>query len=149
MRPFPLNSPQAAARLVGLILIADGMASAKEFGILRQLDAGQRLGLANGELELLLQQLCEDLQQQAEGCWSGQALITTEELDGYLVEVTDAGLRETVLALSLAVAEADAHLSDGECMLLAHTMWRWKLHQACLLPGTPLGRHQQQQASVF
>ncbi len=149
MRAFPLNSPQAAARLIGLILIADGMASAKEFAALRQLDAAQRLGLAAGELEGLLQQLCEDLQAQAEGCWTGQALITTEELDGYLAEVTDQGLRETVLALSLAVAESDAHLSDGECMLLAHTMWRWKLHQACLLPGTPLGQHAKQQTSVF
>lgn len=149
MRPFPTNSPQAAARLVGLILIADGMASAQEFNALRQLDAARRLGLAQGEMESLLRQLCEDLQQQAEGCWSGQVLISNEELDGYLAEVTDTGLRETVLALALAVAEADSHLSDSECMLLAHTMWRWKLHQACLLPGTPLGRHQQQQASVF
>jgi len=149
MRAYPLNSPQAAARLVGLILIADGMASATEFSALRQLDASRRLGLADGELEALMRQLCEDLQIQADGLWSGQPLVTTEQLDAFLAEVSEPALRETVLALSLAVAEADSHLSDGECMLLAHTMWRWKLHQACLLPGTPLGRHQPHHASVF
>jgi chaperone required for assembly of F1-ATPase len=51
-------------------------------------------------------------------------LISNEELDGYLAEVTDTGLRETVLALALAVA--DQRLSAPEAWHLSRLDEHWQ-----------------------
>ena len=45
MRSYPRNSPEAAARIVALVLVADGHVCRSEFDALNQLDATGQLGL--------------------------------------------------------------------------------------------------------
>jgi hypothetical protein len=45
MRSYPHNSPEAAARIVALVLISDGHVCSSEFDILKQLGAERELGL--------------------------------------------------------------------------------------------------------
>ena len=45
MRSYPRNSPEAAARIVALMLISDGHVCSSEFDILKQLGAERELGL--------------------------------------------------------------------------------------------------------
>ena len=61
MRNYPRNSPHAAARLVALALIADGHACRTEFEALARLQVERELGLPNGEMARIVQDLCEDL----------------------------------------------------------------------------------------
>ncbi|MBH9575564.1 TerB family tellurite resistance protein [Inhella proteolytica] len=138
MRNYPKNSPQAAARLVALTLISDGVASPREFEALAQTTAAQRLGLSDAELLEVLRTLCEDLMQPHAGSWNGR--LSEDLLLSLLDEVQDPTLRQQVLALCVAVAEADAHLADSEGHLLALAAQRWGACPAILLPGAPLAR---------
>ena len=61
MRSYPRNSPEAAARIVALVLISDGHVCSSEFDILKQLGAERELGLEPHLLPHIVHTLCEEL----------------------------------------------------------------------------------------
>ena len=61
MRSYPANSPQAAARIVALAVVADGDIGDAETQWLDRLAVHEQLGLARHELHALLDSFCEDL----------------------------------------------------------------------------------------
>ncbi len=61
MRSYPVNSPQAAARVVALTVVADGDIGETEIEWLDRLAVHEQLGLARHELHALLDTFCEDL----------------------------------------------------------------------------------------
>lgn len=50
MRTYPRNSPQAAARIVALAMLADGHVCRSEIEALERCDAAARLGLSRASL---------------------------------------------------------------------------------------------------
>lgn len=132
MRSYPPDSPQAAGRLLALMLIADDNVSAAEIGALKRLDAEHRLGLTEGELGVLLRDLCEDL--MAAGNHAGSLL---EGLDGatlrsMMEEVSDPRLRCEVLTLVQAAALADDHLTVGESFVMGAAYRHWSVSHSGL-----------------
>ena len=128
MRSYPVNSPEAAARIVALAMLADGHLSLSELDVLHHRGGCERLGLPPDRLHEVLRALCEDLLQGAQLSWSGTCTIDPQALSRLMSEIDDAALRERVLALCLQVAVADDHVSDGESLLLAHAARQWGLH---------------------
>ena len=63
MRTYPTDSPQAAARIVALTLVADGHVCKTEFDVLERVGAYGQLGLDHDEMQAVLQGFCEDLLQ--------------------------------------------------------------------------------------
>ena len=61
MRTYPANSPQAAARIVALTVVADGDIGDAEIEWLDRQAVHEQLGLARRELHALLDTFCEDL----------------------------------------------------------------------------------------
>ena len=61
MRSYPRNSPEAAARIVALVLISDGHVSRSEFETLHQLKGAGDLGLEPQNMPGIVQTLCEDV----------------------------------------------------------------------------------------
>ena len=61
MRSYPPNSPEAAARIVALVLIPDGHVCSSEFDALKRLDAERELGLEPQLLPHIVHTLCEEL----------------------------------------------------------------------------------------
>lgn len=57
MRSYPRNSPEAAARIVALVLIADGHVCRSEFDVFEQLDGPRELGLPPDSLPRIVQTL--------------------------------------------------------------------------------------------
>jgi tellurite resistance protein len=135
MRSYPLNSPEAAARVVALTLISDGVASPSEFEALSRHAAAERLGLRPAQLMEVLRHLCEDLLAPQSAQWDGG--LADCQIQALLDEVRDPALRHQVLALCVAVAEADAHLSEGEGRLLAQAAQRWGTSLAEERPTSP------------
>jgi hypothetical protein len=125
MRSYPTNSPEAAGRVLALLLIADGNVCASEIHTLNGLGAEARLGLPAGGLGILLRDLCEDLLMASHH--PGALLDGVDDglLRSLMSEVTEAGLREEVLALAHAAAEADEHLAEGEALVLAAARRHW------------------------
>ena len=125
MRSYPRNSPQAAGRLVALVLLADGHVCRSEFASLEALDAPRALGLPPGAMPPLVQDLCEDLLL---GAWHGGSMLDSVDeatLAQLMAEVDDPALRGEVLRLAHAAAAADSHLSEGEAFVLDAARRHW------------------------
>ncbi|MBI5258144.1 MAG: TerB family tellurite resistance protein [Burkholderiales bacterium] len=127
MRTYPRNSPEAAARIVALVLIADGHVCRSEFEVFDQLQGPRELGLAPGALPRIVQSLCEDLLMGDPGSGSMLGGLDDDALAALMAEVDDPALQARVLRLAMAAASADRHLADGEAVVLAAARRHWGL----------------------
>ena len=127
MRSYPRNSPEAAARIVALVLIADGHVCSSEFEVLQELGAERELGLAPGHLPLIVHTLCEELLAVGYDPGSLTGSVDDGTLASLMGEVTDPALQRTVLQLCLAAVSADGHLADGEAWLVEAARRHWQL----------------------
>lgn len=139
MRCYPTNSPQAAARIVALSAMADGQLDPKELEHLDRLHVHTQLGLTREQWHDVLHALCEDLLACTRLTWGDACSVDPLTLQHLLAEVHDPALRERVLALSLAVAEADDQVTEGEALVLAAAVERWGLHH-CMFERTPVAK---------
>jgi uncharacterized tellurite resistance protein B-like protein len=137
MRSYPINSPQAAARIVALTLVADGHVDSVELDTLERAGAYERLGLTRSEMHAVLQGFCEDLLQSQSSHWAGTCQIDPGTLHQLMAEVEDMAMRKAVLGLCVAVAEADSHVADAESIVLASAVEQWGLHHQMLQPSPP------------
>ena len=128
MRSYPHNSPEAAARIVALVLISDGHVCSSEFDVLKQLGAERELGLEPQLLPHIVHTLCEEL--LAGGYETGSLMCNVDDgaLASLMAEISDPALQREVLRLSLAAARADGHLADGETLVVEAARHHWKLY---------------------
>jgi uncharacterized tellurite resistance protein B-like protein len=134
MRTYPNNSPQAAARIVALAMLADGDVCKAELDVLDRLDADRQLGLQPEELYAVVHGLCEDLLSTAQLTWADACRVDPRTLVELLAEVNDAELRLKVLRLCVSVVEADGQVAEGESVMLVAAVEHWGLHREMLQP---------------
>jgi hypothetical protein len=127
MRSYPRNSPEAAARIVALVLISDGHVCSSELDILKQLGAERELGLEPHLLPHIVHTLCEELLAGAYATGSLISNVDDSTLASFMAEISDPALQRKVLRLSLAAARADGHLADGESWVVDAARHHWKL----------------------
>jgi hypothetical protein len=127
LRSYPRNSPEAAARIVALVLISDGHVCSSEFNILKQLGAERELGLEPHVLPHIVHTLCEEL--LAYGYERGSLISNVDDstLASLMAEISDPALQRKVLRLALAAARADGHLADGEALVVEAAQHHWNL----------------------
>lgn len=125
MRNYSTDSPQAAARIVSLVALSDGHLCSRELDRMHALGATAALGLTREQLLRVMQDYYEDMQLHGEYGWADASRLDPASLDGMLAEVRDPRLRQEVLRLCTAVAEADAHWSDSELRVIDTARARW------------------------
>ncbi len=142
MRSYPHNSPEAAARIVALVLISDGHVCSSEFDILKQLGAERELGLEPQLLPHIVHTLCEEL--LASGYATGSLIdnVDDDSLASLMGEISDPALQRTVLRLALAATRADGHLADGEARVLEAVRRHWPRAVADDAAGATVARRQ-------
>lgn len=128
MRIYPTNSPQAAARIVALTVVADGDIGAAEIEWLDRLAVHEQLGLARPELHALLDTFCEDLLSSDQLKWSDVCPVDERTLADLMGEIQDPALRLSLLRLCVELAEADSHVAEGESIVLVAAVEHWGLH---------------------
>lgn len=126
MRSYPTDSPQAAARLLAMALVADGNYSLTELRALDRLKASRQLGLAPEALKDVIDTFCEDLLMAAQGEWTGSARMDEASRQQLLGEVRHPALRARTVALCKAIVQADGHETDGEAALLDALTRAWR-----------------------
>lgn len=126
LRAYPLNSAEAAARIVALALIANGRIETAETAALDALKARERLGLTRQQWHGVIRDLCADLLGPTR-C-GNKVYIPSELLDRMLDEVVDDRTRRLVLRLCPAVAQANCQIEDGERFVLMAAIDHWSLH---------------------
>ena len=130
MRSYPANSPQAAARIVALTVVADGDIGNAEIEWLDRLAVHEQLGLARDELHALLDTFCEDLLSSNQLRWADVCPVDERTLADLMDEIQDPALRLKVLRLCVELAEVDAHVDEGESIVLVAAVEHWGLHHA-------------------
>ena len=126
MRSYPANSPRAAARVVALLLLADGAVSRSELDVLVRLGLHERLQLDPSQMQGVFEDLARDLFEFGAG-WHSSGGLHPIVVSCVLDDVTDPQLRSTVLDACHAVARADSHLAQAESAMLAHALHQWEL----------------------
>ena len=127
MRSYPANSPQAAARIVALTLVADGDIGDAEIEWLDRLIVHEQLGLARHELHAVLDTFCEDLLSSGQLKWADACPVDERTLADLMGEIQDPALRLKLLRLCVELAEVDAHVDDGESIVLVAAVEHWGL----------------------
>lgn len=127
MRRYPRNSPEAAARILGLVLIADGQMCSSEIAVLKAMGAELALGLEPQLLPHIVYTLSEELLAggATDGAFVGS--IDDSALALLMAEISDPALQRTVLRLALAAARADGRLADGEALVVQAARQHWNL----------------------
>lgn len=92
MRRYPANSPQAAARIVALTVVADGDISDAEVEWLDRLAVNEQLGLARHELHALLDTFCKDLLAADQLKWADACPVDERTLAELTDEIQDPAL---------------------------------------------------------
>ena len=128
MRSYPANSPQAAARIIGLTVVADSDIGDAEIEYLDRLAVHEQLGLARHELHALLDTFCEDLLSSEQLKWADACPVDERTLAQLMGEIDDPALRLKLLRLCVELAEVDAHVNDGESSVLVAAVEHWGLH---------------------
>ena len=142
MRRYAPNSPQAAARIVALIVIADGDVGAAELALLDELAVHRQLGLEREALHAVVDQLCADLLSSHQLAWSDTCPVDEYTLAELMGEIDDPALRRKVLGLCVRLAEADDLVAEGESGVLMAAMAHWGLNHR-LLHAYDTGRSRQ------
>jgi len=126
MHNYPRNSPEAAARLVALTMIADGNLCRSEVDAVRHHGAEAVLGLPPGGLNVVLQTLCEDLLYSAHYNGSLTSCIDDTLLESLIRDVDEPALQRKLTQAIATAAAADGHLSAGEQHVLDAIQRCWK-----------------------
>ena len=135
MRSYPANSPQAAARIVALTVVADGDIGEAEIEWLDRLAVHEQLGLARHELHVLLDTFCEDLLSSGQLQWAGACPVDERTLADLMGEIQDPALRRSLLRVCVELAEADARVDEGESSVLVAAVEQWGLHREMFRPS--------------
>lgn len=133
MRKYAQNSPQAAARIIGLTLIADGDVGQAELAMLDELEVHQQLGLTRDALHAVIDTFCEDLLSSKQLNWADTCPVDEYTLTELMAELDDPDLRRKVLGFCVRLAEADDKVAEGESLVLNAAVGQWSLHHQMLM----------------
>lgn len=128
MRNYSVDSPQAAARIVALTLVADGDIGDAEIEWLDRLAVHDQLGLTRLELHAVLDAFCEDLLSSGQLKWADACPVDERTLGDLMADIEDPALRLEVLRLCVELAEVDSHVDEGESIVLVAAVEHWGLH---------------------
>ena len=132
MRSYPLNSPQAAARIVALTLLADGHLCKAEMDVVAQQRAAEQLDMTSAELQEVVRLFCEDLLAGARSSWSDACSIDPRTLAELMGEIDEPELRLKLIKLCVAIIEVDDHIAAGEATVLAAAVEHWEMQRMML-----------------
>ncbi len=132
MRKYLHNSPQAAARIVALTVIADGDIGEAELALLDRLAVHRQLGLSRQQLHDVLDTFCEDLLSSEQLRWADVCPVDERTLAELMAEIDDPLLRLKLLRLCVDIAQVDEHVAEGESIVLVAAVEHGGLHREML-----------------
>lgn len=116
----------APARVLALIVAADGRITANELGTLERLRAFRRLGISREDFIALAQDCVDEVGHALhEQSWLRSADVLY--LNGLLDAVDDDALRLLVCRLGAAAITADGRVRSDERMVYEHALARWRI----------------------
>ena len=125
MRSYTPNSPEAAARVLAMALLADGHLSLTEVQAIDRLKVSRKLGLTPGQFTAVLEGFCNDLVVSHRGPWTGSSQLDGHIRSQLVGEITDPHLQDAVMSLCADLIKSDGHLADDEVQMLDELAGAW------------------------
>lgn len=135
MRRYPTNSPQAAARIVALTVLADGDISSAEFELLSHPELHARLGLDRDALATVLHDAYDDLESGARLSLPNTCPVDEFTLRDIVGEIDDPELQKRLLRLCADIAHSDGTVDIAESIIISSAMEQWGLHSEIFRPA--------------
>lgn len=128
MQAQPPRAQAAAARVLALLVSANGQVDDAELARLEDLQAFDRLGVGRDAFVQMAQRCLADV---GAGLCERSWLRTSDMLyvDALLDAVPDAAMRLLVCRLCAAAITADGKVSGDERLLYGHMLARWRIDQ--------------------
>lgn len=126
MKDYPKNSPQAMARAVIMMMVADTRIRDREIEALKRIGAFELLGMTEQAFADVLRDYFGDLQQHRVDD-DRIALIDRERIDQVVDCIDDPALRRAACQIMLIVAKADGKVSAGESAVFRYVLERWNM----------------------
>lgn len=119
---------EAPARVLALLVAANGRVDDRELSVLASLDAFARLGVSRKRFVAMAQECIDDI---GAGLCERSWLRTTDLMyvNRVLDAVDDESMRLLVCRLCAAAITADGRISSDERMVYNHTLARWHIRQ--------------------
>jgi tellurite resistance protein len=134
MQSFEINSPQAAAQVVALALVADGEIGHHELALLDSMNVHEQLDLARDEMFDVMRDFCREALSSPPSAWSHDCPLDEREVTQLMAQITQPVLRQRVLQICVQIAEADGEVADGESLVLNAVVEHWGLQRQMLRP---------------
>ena len=134
MHHHELDSPQAAAQIIALALVADGSVGQKELALLDSMNVHEQLNLPREEMYEVMRAFCREALSNPPSGWSHDCPLDEREVNQLMAQITQPALRQRVLQICVRIAEADGDVGQGESLVLNAAVEHWGLHRQMLRP---------------
>ena len=142
MRSYPLDSPQAAAQIVALAMVADGRIGNDELALLDGIGIHEHLGLSRDEMYDVMSDFCGDALGNPRSAWLHDCPLDEREVEELMAKIRCPALRQRVLGLCLQIAEVDGDVAPGESLVLNAAVEHWGMQSQMLRPANALAATQ-------
>jgi len=129
MRHYPIDSPQAKARIISLALLADGGLDKSEIECLESLDIVSRIGISSDAFDMVMHEFYQDIHLSGLYGPNGQLNLEHQAIEAMLDEIRQRDARQSLLRTIFEIVHADRNVSLGEAKLTALAMARWGIRQ--------------------
>jgi tellurite resistance protein len=126
VRAMPRNAAEAPARVLALIVAANGHVDARELSVLDELDAFRRLGVSRGRFIALAEACIEHIGEHL-GAHPWLGLTELMYVHQLLSDVQDPQERLRVCRFAAAAMTADGKVSNDERLVYDHTLLHWQI----------------------
>lgn len=140
MRKYPIDSPEAAARIVALALMADGVIDRSETLLLERHEVVSRLGLSNEQFDTIYYDYSTDMLTSGFRKPSGRLELDEQGVNHLLEEIANPELQKKILRIMLDIVNADHRLVADEAALIAQALKQWGM-DLCGMSESSMPRH--------
>ena len=124
MKAYLKNSPEAVARILAMMMIADAKLEDREIDIMDELRGFDIVGISRERFSQVMHDYCSEL--LALGGKDGKVhLIDRQRLNEIADSVDDPKKRLLAAGLMLNIANADGKLHDTELVVFKYVLDRW------------------------
>jgi hypothetical protein len=128
---YGIDSPQAAARVIAICVLADGYVGRKELNALERARVCELLSLCPNELISVMQATRNDLTALTYPDWKSACHTEPAILHRLAAEIRDTSLRLKIAEFVEACLNIGWHATRREAVVLRKLREAWQLHAGC------------------
>ncbi len=125
MRRYPTNSPEAMARIVTAVLLADGSLDSSKIDLLERRHVTEMIGISEAGFDRVLHEYCDDLLTTGQRSDNFERRLSLDVFVLLLSEVTDKIMILRLTSVIIDLITADTEICPHSLSMAGHVMANW------------------------